>query len=180
MHSHAAPAIVFAKHNFQPYQTGLTFIGIGIGIFAALATMPYWDAVYHRKAAANGGVAPLECRLDMAKVASVMTPAGLFIFAFTSYAHVHWIGPIIGSALFGWALLYIYISCFTYTVVQWRPVAASAMGANSMLRSSFAAGFPLFSTQMAARLGTTGTAALLAGLNCLLVRSASSGAGPSP
>ncbi|UZJ54118.1 hypothetical protein CBS101457_003438 [Exobasidium rhododendri] len=160
--------IVFAKHNFLPYQTGLSFIGIGLGCLIALATAPYWAARGKRQAEENGGVAPPESRLDMAKVGSILSPVGLFIFAFTTYANVHWIAPIIGSIFFGWAVIYIFISVFTYTVVQWRPVAASALGANSALRSSFAAGFPLFATQMAGRLGTVGTAALLAGLNCLI------------
>lgn len=162
-------AIVFGKHNFLPYQTGLTYIGIAIGILFGLATAPLFARRFKHKAESNGGVAPPEARLDMAKWGAFMIPIGLFIFAFTSYKNVHWIGPCIGSIFYGWGLLYIYVSVFTYTVVQWKTVAASAMGANSAMRSSFAAGFPLFATQMANKLSTTGTAALLAGLNCLIV-----------
>jgi hypothetical protein len=93
-----------------------------------LATSPFFARRFKRIAKENGGVAPPESRLDMAKVGGILSPIGLFIFAFTSYANVHWIGPIIGSIFFGWAFIYIYISVFTFTVVQWRPYAASALG----------------------------------------------------
>lgn len=131
--------------------------------------MPYWVKRLAKATEANNGVNPPEARLSLAKAGAVLCPAGLFTFAFTSYRNVHWIGPVIGSIPFGTGFIYIYVASFSYTVVQWRPVAASAMGANSVLRSCFAAGFPLFSIQMANRLGTTGTAALLAGLLCLMV-----------
>jgi len=41
------------------------------------------------------------------------------------------------------------------------------MAANSAMRSSFAAAFPLFAGAMYRRLGTVGATALLAGLMCV-------------
>ena len=46
-----------------------------------------------------------------------------------------------------------------------RPVAASAMAANSFMRSAFAAGFPLFTVQMYELLGSQWASFLVA---CLL------------
>lgn len=43
------------------------------------------------------------------------------------------------------------------------------MASNSFMRSSFAAGFPLFANQMYHRLGTVGATALLGGLTVLMV-----------
>lgn len=88
--------------------------------------------------------------------------------AFTTYPRAHWIGPIIGSGIFGAGMYYIYTGVFTYLVTAYRPIAASAMAANSALRSSFAAVFPLFAGQMYHRLGTVGATALLAGLTTLM------------
>lgn len=114
----------------------------------------------------------------------------LFWFAFTTYKSVHWVStrrgylallhhsppsplpqilPIIASAPFGAAILYIYTSIFTFTTDAWRPVAASGMGANSLMRSLFACIFPLFSNQLYRGLGTVGATSLLAGLNVLMV-----------
>jgi hypothetical protein len=55
-----------------------------------------------------------------------------------------------------------------YLVVLYRPWAASVMAGNSFMRSCFAAGFPLFATQMYTTLGTVGATALLAGLCALM------------
>jgi hypothetical protein len=62
----------------------------------------------------------------------------------------------------------VFNSVFTYLVVVYRPIAASAMASNSALCSSFAAGFPLFASTMYSRLGTVGATALLAGLTTLM------------
>ena len=88
--------------------------------------------------------------------------------AFTTYPQVHWIAPIIGSAPFGAGTVFIFTGVFTYLVTAYRPIAASAMAANSALRSTFAAVFPLFAGQMYDRLGTVGATALLAGLMTLM------------
>jgi hypothetical protein len=92
----------------------------------------------------------------------------LYWLAFTTYPHVHWIVPIIASVPFGTGVYFVFTSVFTYLVVAYRPVAASAMAANSALRSVFAAVFPLFSGAMYDRLGTVGATALLAGLTTLM------------
>jgi hypothetical protein len=98
----------------------------------------------------------------------LLVPLGLFWIAFTSSPSVHWIVPITGSIPFGTGILFVFTSTFTYLVTAYRPIAASAMASNSALRSVFAAVFPLFASQMYARLGTLGATALLAGLTLVL------------
>jgi hypothetical protein len=162
-------AVVFGRHGFSQYQLGLSFIGLGIGVALGVVIMIWFAARYKREAQRHGGHAPPEARLEPAKLGAILCPIGLFIFAFTSYQHVHWIAPIIGSIPFGVGFLLIFTSAFTFTTDNWRPVAASGMGANSVARSTFAAAFPLFSDAMTNRLGTVGTAALLGGLNVIIV-----------
>ncbi|KAL8284221.1 hypothetical protein RQP46_004970 [Phenoliferia psychrophenolica] len=60
----------------------------------------------------------------------------------------------VATVPFGVGLIWSFQAVFVYLVDAFRPVAASAMAANSALRSSFAAGFPLFTHQMFSRLGT--------------------------
>lgn len=104
----------------------------------------------------------------MGQVGGVLAPVGLFWLAFTTYPAVPWIVPIIASVPFGAGVYFIFTSTFTYLVVAYRPIAASAMASNSALRSTFAAVFPLFAGQMYDRLGTVGATALLAGLTTLM------------
>lgn len=81
---------------------------------------------------------------------------------------IPWIAPILSSIPFGAGIYFVFTSTFTYLVTAYRPIAASAMAANSALRSSFAAVFPLFANAMYRRLGTVGATALLAGLTTVM------------
>ncbi|KAI0334806.1 MFS general substrate transporter [Cubamyces sp. BRFM 1775] len=164
----AFPIIFEEVHGFNVQCTGLSFLGIGLGMVAALCTQPYWNGLFRRKAVKHNGHPPPEVRLIIGQVGGILAPIGLFIMAFTTYKQVHWIGPIIGSIPFGAGVYFIYTGVFTYLVTAYRPIAASAMAANSAMRSSFAAVFPLFAGQMYHRLGTVGATALLAGLTTLM------------
>ena len=100
----------------------------------------------------------------MGQVGGILVSISLFCLAFTTYKNLHWIAPIIASIPFGTGIYFVYSSSFTYLVVAYRPIAASAMASNSAMRSTFAAAFPLFAAQMYAALGTVGATALLAGV----------------
>ncbi|KAJ7151784.1 major facilitator superfamily domain-containing protein [Mycena crocata] len=183
----AFPIIFENGHHFNVQTTGMTFIGIGMGMGIALATQPFWNRFTAREAAKHGGKAPPETILIMGQVGAVLVPLSLYWFAFTTYPHVHWIVPILASVPFGsgtffvrlrfddsndeeiiTSLFQVFAATFTYLVTAYRPIAASAMAANSAMRSSFAAAFPLFAGTMYNKLGTVGATALLAGLTTLL------------
>lgn len=104
----------------------------------------------------------------MGKVGGILVPISLYCLAFTTYKHVHWIAPIISSIPFGVGICFVYTSTFTYLVTAFRPMAAAALTGNAVMRTSFAAGFPLFSNAMYGRMGTVGATAFLAGLMTLM------------
>lgn len=160
----AFPIIFERGHHFSMQLTGLTFLGIGIGMIGGLLTTPFFNQWYKRIADRNGGKSKPETVLLMGQFGAVLVPISLYWLAFTTYPHVHWIVPIIASVPFGTGILYCFISTFTYMVTAYRPIAASAMAANTFVRTAFAAGFPLFAGQMYDTLGTVGATALLAGL----------------
>lgn len=88
--------------------------------------------------------------------------------AFTTYKQVHWIVPIIASIPFGAGICFTFTSVFTYLVIAYRPVAASAMAGNTFFRTILACVFPLVAGYMYNRLGTVGATALLAGLTTVM------------
>jgi MFS family permease len=103
----AFPLVFGGNHRFTTSQTGLSFVGIFIGMVGACLMDPIFHKNYvrlikERELATGevGGSEP-EYRLPPAIVGAVFVPVGLFIFAWTTYATVHWIVPIIGSAIFG-------------------------------------------------------------------------------
>ena len=144
----AFPLVFANNHNFSLQDTGLAFLGILVGMMVGIGTNPYWDAAYRRvQAKYQDSYPPPEYRLRPAMLGSVLVPVGIFWFAWTTFSAVPWIVPILGSAVFGAGTLLIYSGVWTFLVEAYPNYAASAMAANSFLRSTFAAGFPLFAAQ---------------------------------
>ncbi|KAI6104960.1 major facilitator superfamily domain-containing protein [Pisolithus croceorrhizus] len=158
----AFPIIFEDKHHFNLQMTGLSFLGLGIGMLLALSTLPLWNRLFEREAKKFDGTYPPEVRLIMGQV------GGLFWLAFTTYSGIPWIVPIIASVPLGAGIFFSFMSTFMYLVTAYRPISASAMASNSALRCIFAAAFPLFAGPMYDRLGTVGATALLAGLTTLM------------
>ncbi|KIK64384.1 hypothetical protein GYMLUDRAFT_161095 [Collybiopsis luxurians FD-317 M1] len=164
----AFPIIFTEKHGFSLQQSGLTFLGIGVGIVCAMPSQRYFNGLVARDAKLNGGMAPPESRLYMGEIGAILVPLSLFWLSFTTYASVPWIVPIIASIPFGTGLYYVFTAVFTYLVTAYRPLAASAMAGNTAMRCTFAAIFSLFAGYMYERLGTVGATALLAGVMTLM------------
>ncbi|KAF4568624.1 hypothetical protein EYR36_010636 [Pleurotus pulmonarius] len=164
----AFPIVFELGHGFNMQETGLSFLGIGLGMLIAIFTQPCWNRRFARQSLIYDGNPPPEARLIMGQVGAVLVPISLYWLAFTTYSHVHWIAPIIASVPFGSGIYFVFMSTFTYLVTAYRPIAASAMASNSSMRSMFAAVFPLFAGAMYNRLGTVGATALLAGLTTIM------------
>jgi hypothetical protein len=103
----AFPLIFTANHGFKLWQVGLTFLGLALGILVGICTTPFWQRAYERmvhthqcKAGRDSTPEP-EFRLPQVMIGSLLVPAGLFCFAFTTYKSVPWIVPIIASGVFG-------------------------------------------------------------------------------
>jgi len=145
--------IVYGNHGFDLQQKGMSFIGLGIGIVIGVMLNPLFSREYMRVAQKLNAQPPPEEHLKKGMIGAILVPVSLFWFAFTSYTWIHWIVPTIASIPFGVGTVLVFQATFTFLVDAYRPYAASAMAANSFLRSAFAAAFPLFTTQMYARLG---------------------------
>jgi hypothetical protein len=86
-------------------------------------------------------------------IGSIALPVGLFWFAWTNYPSIHWSVSIIGTAPFGFGMVLVFLSIMNYLIDAYVIYAASVLAANSVLRSLFGAGFPLFTTYMYKNLG---------------------------
>lgn len=128
---------------------GLAFLGLAVGEVAGLAyTIP--DNKRYQKL---GKDATPESRLPPAMAGAFALPIGMFAFAWTNGANIHWSASIILSAPFGFGSVCVFISCLNYLMDSYTIYAASVMAAAAMLRSFFGAAFPLFVSQMYANLG---------------------------
>lgn len=177
---------IFVKYGFTLEQTGMAFIGIGFGMICGCAfnialilyaishlhhhnTLTSYTLYRYARRHSGGVPHPPEFQLLAGKFGAVIVPASLFWLAFTTYKQVHWIVPILASTFFGAGFMLCFNGTFTYLVLAYRPMAASALAANTFVRSAFAAAFPLFAGQMFNSLGTVGATALLAGVMMLTV-----------
>ncbi|KAH8097023.1 MFS general substrate transporter, partial [Cristinia sonorae] len=164
----AFPIIFGQVHGFNTQEVGLSFLGIGLGMLLAVCMQLLWNrCVSFYAGKVDGQPRTPEQSLIAAQLGGILVPLSLFWLAFTTYPRVHWIVPIVASIPFGMGVLLCFTSIFTYLVTAYRPIAASAMAANTFVRATFAAAFPLFARQMYNRLGTVGATALLAGLTSI-------------
>ncbi|KAL2818512.1 major facilitator superfamily domain-containing protein [Aspergillus cavernicola] len=160
----AFPLVFKTNHDMNLWQVGLTFLGIITGMLLAAASNPLWNSIRQRlmdKCEADRNSEP-EYRLPPAILGAVFIPVGLFWFGWTTYSTVHWIAPVIGSAVFGCGVLLVFTGVFTFLVDAYPNYAASALAANGFVRCSFAAAFPLFGNQMYEKLGYQWATSVLA------------------
>jgi len=145
----AYPLVFQGVHGFNPGVGGLPFFGMVVGVLSAGAFIIITTPAYNRKLIANGGRGIPEWRLPPVIIGGVAFTGGLFWFGWSgNYKHVHWIVPTLSGILSGFGLLAIFIQLFNYLIDSYLMFAASAIAANTLLRSLMAAGFPLFAEQM--------------------------------
>jgi hypothetical protein len=78
---------------------------------------------------------------------------GLFWFGWTATPKIHWIAPVLAAVFTGAGFNIVLQQCLNFLVDTYGLYAASALSANTLLRSVLAAGFPLVSKPMLQSLG---------------------------
>lgn len=142
-------------YHFNTGESGLVFLGLGIGVVTATLVFILMDRLTYRKKTlkkrAQGDFTPLppEERLGAAMLGSFLLPAGLFWFAWTAKKEIHWISPVLATVPFAMGNLLVFCSCVLYLIDTYGPLTgASAVAANGFLRYVIGAAFPLFTVQM--------------------------------
>lgn len=109
-------------YNFDTIHAGLAFLGLGVGSMIGVGFFSASSDRYIKKKAAEAGELPddghpkessikPEYRLPPLRIGAVLLPAGLFMYGWTAEYKVHWIAPIIGTALIGIGNLIIFMVC---------------------------------------------------------------------
>jgi len=165
----AFPVVFAGVYGFNLGETGLSFTSIAVGVVVEFFMYFLIDRLTYRKMLfakrAKGDDTPLapEHRLYAAMLGSCLIPLGLFWFGWTSKTSVHWICPAIASAVFGCGNLLVFASCMLYLIDTYGGVlAASATGANGLLRYALGGASPLYTEQMYHALGIGWATSLLA------------------
>ncbi|THW73410.1 synaptic vesicle transporter [Aureobasidium pullulans] len=149
----AFPIVYQQKRGWSPGIGGLAFLGVAVGMLFAIVYCLWDNQRYKRVAAANNGNAPPEARLPMSMVGACALPIGFFWFAWTNSPSVHWMASIAAGAPFGFGMILVFLGVMNYLIDAYTIYAASALAANSVLRSLFGMAFPLFTSYLYANLG---------------------------
>lgn len=146
---------VFEEHyHFSPSNVGLSYIAIGIGMFIGLIlTGASSDRILKRLTAANANIPKPEFRLPPLIACGIFMPIGLFIYGWTAQKHVQWAVPMLGTLFFGIGMMSCMICIQTDLVDGFTVYAASAIAANTLLRSIVGGLLPLAGLDMYNTLG---------------------------
>lgn len=158
----AFPIIFQVGKGYSAGITGLMFIPLAVGVICSAVCAPLVNAHYRKLIAKHNGLPPPELRLIPMMCSCWFIPMGLFIFAWTSYPRLIWVGPALGGFPVGFGFIFLYNSANNYLVDAYQHQAASALAAKTCIRSFWGAAVVLFTNQMYARLGYEWASTLLA------------------
>lgn len=161
----AYPVVFMEGKKWTAHATGLTFIPIALGVLTCCSLAPYINKDYVRRAKPYvdaGQAPPPELRLYPMMVGCWFVPLGLFIYAWTSYPSLVWVGPTIAGFPCGFGFVMLYNSANNYIVDSYQHYAASALAAKTCVRSFWGAAVPLFTIQMYHKLGYEWAGTLMA------------------
>ena len=145
----------------------LPFLGLFVGVLFAVLVNLANQPRYSRAVAANKGRAVPEARLPPMIIGGVLFAAGLFWFGWTADPKFHWIIPTIATAFIGAGFNIIFQQCINFLVDTYATYAASAVSANTFLRSILACGLPLAARPMFYNMGVGPACSVLGGVACL-------------
>jgi len=107
----AFPLIFAEKRGLTIPQTGLMFIGVGIGALLAVIVNWYFLRPYPQLIKEWRGFPPPEKRLSSSMVAGPALVIGTLWLGWTgNYASIPWYVPAMGSILVGMSIILIFIS----------------------------------------------------------------------
>lgn len=120
----------------------------------------------------NDGKPKPEYRLPLMLIGTAFVPVGLFLYGWSAEKKVHWMAPIVGTAILGGALMILFVSSrfdwsfwlrcttnagqmpgLTYLVDSYTMYAASVSAAATVFRSLLGALLPLAGNAMYDSLG---------------------------
>lgn len=170
----AYPIIYEEVHGFNALITGIMFLPLFLGgVVGVLVYILIFNPRYVRKmeeyAKEGKGRVPPEERLLIVCVAAPCLVISFFWIGWTHYKSISFWSPMIGGSLLGFAILLVFLGLFNYIVDAYLAKAASGLAGNTVVRSAFGAGFPLFTAQMFKKLGVSWACSLLGFLALLLL-----------
>lgn len=160
--------IVFAQtRHYSLVVSTLPFLGLFVGVCSSVLINLANQPRYMRIVDQNGGKPVPEARLPPMLIGGLLFAIGLFWFGWTAAPHFSWVLPTVAAGFIGAGFNVIFQQCINFLVDTYSLYAASAVSANTLLRSLLASAFPLVAKPMFNNLGVGPAMSILGGIACL-------------
>ncbi|GIK07204.1 hypothetical protein Aspvir_002860 [Aspergillus viridinutans] len=156
------------KKGWSEGLAGLPYIALCIGTTLGFALNLLQIRKYRSVVADPARDATPEARLYGAMLGSIWLPIGLFIYSFTQYKELHWIGPVIALVLITVGIFFTFESCYSFTSDCYGENSSSAIAGQGFMRNTLGAVSPLFASQFFHNVGSQYAGLLLAVVATLL------------
>lgn len=146
----AFPIVFVETYGFTLVELGVSYVSVMIGVL--VGAVFYISVIYQvfTKKFFNGkgdAITP-EVFLPVAIVGSLLMPIGIFIFGWSANPQHHWMGPIMGAAVFCTGAFLVFQTLFNYMAMSFPRYMASVFAGNDLFRSVIAGCFPLFGSAL--------------------------------
>ncbi|CAI5758678.1 unnamed protein product [Candida verbasci] len=165
------PLIFGETYGWSRGVSELPYISMFIGTFIGGIIVSLLEKRNQRITERNGGTLVPENHLISMMIGSFFFAGGMFWLGWSGGFgdDVLWLVPTLALCPVGIGLIAIFLPCLTYITDCYLFVSASALSANTLLRSSMAAAAPLFSRQMFENLEIKWACTLLGAIACALI-----------
>ncbi|CAH0059622.1 unnamed protein product [Clonostachys solani] len=161
------PLVYPVYYGMSLGDIGLVFLCVLVSCLLGVACYVAYLYFVQDPRTAKYGMGKQEERLIPALPASIGPTVGLFLFAWTARASIHWIVPTIGITIYGGTVFIVMQCIFIYIPLSYPMYAASLFAANDFFRSALACGSVLFAHPLFGNLGVARGTSLLGGLSVI-------------
>lgn len=139
----ALPIVFTELYGFNIIENGVVYIA---AITGGIIGAGFYLLCYFR--ILDSAKSKIERFLIPSMIGGFFLPVALFLFAWGSSTHTHWMAPVVSLFLFGIGTIFVFQSVFAYLSRGFPRFIASVFAGNTMVRSVLAGIFPLFTYPM--------------------------------
>lgn len=155
------PLIFQEERGWNQVIGNLPFLALIVGIALGGIFNIRSQKFYLNQVASNHGHTIPEARLPPMMAGSISITGGLFLMGNTADVNFHWTAPIIAAMMMGFGFFTIFQAALNYLIDAFPLYGASAVAANTFMRSMLASLFPPLVSHIHRRLGVRWTLNLL-------------------
>ncbi|ANZ73480.1 BA75_00996T0 [Komagataella pastoris] len=159
-----------SPYNFSPILIGLVYIPNSVTYFIASTVGGRWADVLLKKYKEKHGVLAPEARFGInITIASILFPCALLITGWCLDKKVHWVAPLVGTAIFGFAQMIVIGVNTTYIVDSLPGRGATGIAVNNFVRMILASVASFVTEPLIKAIGVGPLFSILAGITLLLI-----------